>query len=53
MLEEIKQIIEKKAELSEVEEQVTEELAETPATEAITHNPMPKQKKNLKNAQNR
>lgn len=53
MLEEIKAMIEKKEEMSEVEEQVKEELSETPATEAITHNPEPKQKVNLKYAQNR
>lgn len=53
LVEEIKQMIEKKEEVSEVEEQVKEELSETPATEAITHNPEPKQKLNLKYAQNR
>lgn len=53
LVEEIKQMIEKKEEMSEVEEQVKEELSETPATEAITHNPEPKQKLNLKYAQNR
>ena len=53
LVEEIKQMIEKKEEMSEVEEQVKEELSETPATEAITHNPEPKQKVNLKYAQNR
>ena len=46
-------MIEKKEEMSEVEEQVKEELSETPATEAITHNPEPKQKVSLKYAQNR
>jgi hypothetical protein len=53
MLEEIKAMIDKKEEMSEVEEQVKEELSETPATEAITHNPEPKQKVNLKYSQNR
>ena len=53
LVEEIKQMIEKKEEMSEVEEQVKEELSETPATEAITHNPEPQQKVNLKFAKNR
>ena len=53
LVEEIKQMIEKKEEMSEVEEQVKEELSETPAAEAITHNPEPKQKVNLKFAKNR
>jgi hypothetical protein len=53
LVEEIKQMIEKKEEMSEVEKQVKEELSETPATEAITHNPEPKQKVSLKYAQNR
>jgi hypothetical protein len=53
LVEEIKQMIEKKEEMSEVEEQVKEELSETPATEAITHNPEPKQKVNLKYSRNR
>jgi len=53
MLEEIKAMIEKKEEMSEVEAQVKEELSETPAAEPITHNPEPKQKINLKFAQNR
>ena len=53
LVEEIKAMIEKKEEMSEVEEQVKEELSETPATEAITHNPEPKQKVNLKFAKNR
>jgi 5'-3' exonuclease len=53
LVEEIKAMIEKKEEMSEVEEQVKEELSETPAAEAITHNPEPKQKVNLKFAKNR
>lgn len=53
LVEEIKQMIEKKEEMSEVEGQVKEELSETPATEAITHNPEPKKQVNLKFAQNR
>ena len=53
LVEEIKQMIEKKEEMSEVEEQVREELSETPAAEAITHNPEPQQKVNLKFAKNR
>lgn len=53
LVEEIKAMIDKKEEMSEVEEQVKEELSETPATEAITHNPEPKQKVNLKFAKNR
>ena len=53
MLEEIKAMIEKKEEMSEVEAQVKEELSETPAAEPISHNPEPKQKVNLKFAQNR
>ena len=53
LVEEIKQMIEKKEEMSEVEEQVKEELSETPASEAITHNPEPQQKVNLKFAKNR
>jgi len=53
LVEEIKQMIEKKEEMSEVEEQVKEELSETPAAEAITHNPEPQQKVNLKFAKNR
>jgi len=53
MLEEIKAMIDKKEEMSEVEAQVKEELSETPAAEPITHNPEPKQKMNLKFAQNR
>ena len=53
MLEEIKAMIEKKEEMSEVEAQVKEELSETPAAEPINHNPEPKQKINLKFAQNR
>ena len=39
--------------MSEVEAQVKEELSETPAAEPISHNPEPKQKVNLKYAQNR
>ena len=53
LVEEIKQMIEKKEEMSEVEEQVKEELSERPAAEAITHNPEPQQKVNLKFAKNR
>ena len=53
LVEEIKAMIEKKEEMSEVEEQVKEELSETPAAEAITHNPEPQQKVNLKFAKNR
>lgn len=53
LVEEIKAMIEKKEEMSEVEEQVKEELSETPAAEAITHNPEPQQKINLKFAKNR
>ena len=53
LVEEIKAMIEKKEEMSEVEEQVKEKLSETPAAEAITHNPEPKQKVNLKFAKNR
>jgi hypothetical protein len=53
IVEEIKAMIDKKEEMSEVEEQVKEELSETPATEAITHNPEPQQKVNLKFAKNR
>lgn len=53
MLEEIKAMIDKKEEMSEVEAQVKEELSETPAAEPISHNPEPKQKVNLKYAQNR
>ena len=53
LVEEIKQMIEKKEEMSEVEEQVKEALSETPAAEAITHNPEPQQKVNLKFAKNR
>ena len=53
LVEEIKAMIDKKEEMSEVEEQVKEELSETPAAEAITHNPEPQQKVNLKFAQNR
>ena len=53
MLEEIKAMIDKKEEMSEVEAQVKEELSETPAAEPISHNPEPKQKVNLKFAQNR
>jgi len=53
LVEEIKAMIEKKEEMSEVEGQVKEELSETPATEAITHNPEPKKQVNLKFAQNR
>ena len=53
MLEEIKAMIDKKEEMSEVEAQVKEELSETPAAEPISHNPEPKQKMNLKFAQNR
>ena len=53
LVEEIKQMIEKKEEMSEVEEQVKEELSEKPAAEAITHNPEPQQKVNLKFAKNR
>lgn len=53
LVEEIKAMIEKKEEMSEVEKQVKEELSETPATEAITHNPEPKQKISLKYSQNR
>ncbi len=53
LVEEIKAMIDKKEEMSEVEEQVKEELSETPAAEAITHNPEPKQKVNLKFAKNR
>ena len=53
LVEEIKAMIDKKEEMSEVEEQVKEELSETPAAEAITHNPEPQQKVNLKFAKNR
>jgi len=53
IVEEIKAMIDKKEEMSEVEEQVKEELSETPAAEAITHNPEPQQKVNLKFAKNR
>lgn len=53
MLEEIKVMIDKKEEMSEVEEQVKEELSETPAAEPISHNPEPQTKVNLKYAQNR
>ena len=49
----IKEVIGKKEEMSEVEEQVKEELSETPATEPITHNPEPKQQLNPQKAQNR
>jgi len=56
-VEEIKGMInelkDKKEEMAEVEEQVKQELSETPATEPISHNPEVKQKTNLKFAQNR
>jgi hypothetical protein len=43
----------KKEEMAEVEEQIKQELSETPAAEPITHNPETKNKVNLKFAQNR
>ena len=56
-VEEIKGMInelkDKKEEMAEVEEQVKQELSETPATEPISHNPEVKEKVNLKFAQNR
>ena len=52
-VEEIKAMIDKKEEMSEVEAQVKEELSETPAAEPISHNPEPQTKINLKYAQNR
>ena len=49
----INELKDKKEEMAEVEEQVKQELSETPATEPISHNPEVKQKVNLKFAQNR
>ena len=56
-VEEIKGMIEelkdKKEEMAKVEEQVKQELSETPATEPITHNPEAKQEFKVKFSQNR
>ena len=56
-VEEIKGMInelkDKKEEMAEVEEQVKQELSETPATEPITHNPEAKQEFKVKFGQNR
>jgi len=56
-VEEIKGMInelkDKKEEMAEVEEQVKQELSETPATEPITHNPEAKEKFKVKFGQNR
>lgn len=56
-VEEIKGMInelkDKKEEMAEVEEQVKQELSETPATEPITHNPEAEQKLKVRFSQNR
>ena len=56
-VEEIKGMInelkDKKEEMAEVEEQVKQELSETPATEPITHNPEAKQEFKVRFGQNR
>ena len=39
--------------MAEVEEQVKQELSETPATEPITHNPEAEQKLKVRFSQNR
>ena len=56
-VEEIKGMInelkDKKEEMAEVEEQVKQELSETPAVEPITHNPEAKQEFKVKFGQNR
>ena len=56
-VEEIKGMInelkDKKQEMAEVEEQVKQELSETPAVEPITHNPEAKQEFKVKFGQNR
>ena len=56
-VEEIKGMInelkDKKEEMAEVEEQVKQELSETPATEPITHNPEAKEKFKVKFGQTR
>ena len=56
-VEEIKGMInelkEAKEEMAKVEEQVKQELSETPATEPITHNPEAKEKFKVKFGQNR
>jgi len=56
-VEEIKGMInelkEKKEEMAEVEEQVKQELSETPATEPIAHNPEVVEKFKVKFSQNR
>jgi hypothetical protein len=56
-VEEIKGMInelkDKKEEMAEVEEQVKQELSETPATEPITHNPEAKEKFKVRFGQNR
>lgn len=56
-VEEIKGMInelkDKKEEMAEVEEQVKQELSETPATEPITHNPEAKQEFKVNFGQNR
>jgi hypothetical protein len=56
-VEEIKGMInelkEKKEEMAQVEEQVKQELSETPAVEPITHNPEAKQEFKVRFGQNR
>ena len=49
----IKELKEHKEEMAKVEEQVKEELSETPAVEPIAHNPEAKQEFKVRFGQNR
>ena len=49
----IKSKIGEKEDFEKLEQEVKQQLSETPATEAITHNPEVEKKFNLKYAQNR
>tara|TARA_B100000424_G_scaffold38652_1_gene25992 strand:- start:2480 stop:3052 length:573 start_codon:yes stop_codon:yes gene_type:complete len=53
MINELKEHKEEKEEMAKVEEQVKQELSETPATEPIAHNPEVKQKIKVRFSENR
>ena len=53
MINELKEHTKEKEEMAKVEEQVKQELSETPATEPIAHNPEVVEKFKVKFSQNR
>ena len=53
MINELKEEKKEKEEMAKVEEQVKQELSETPATEPIAHNPEVTEKIKVKFAENR